>query len=165
MQAYAQFLQLMQREAADVALLLQTLDRETAAIASGDGQALEAAAAAKQELLPRLEQAASERAALLAAAGHTPNREGLEAYFAAATATAGDELAGNLNTTWAALREQLEACQNKNMANGQALEGSRRQTEQALSLLLGQKVQGDTTLYGSDGGTVKTRGNHSYAKV
>ena len=51
------------------------------------------------------------------------------------------------------------------MANGQALEGSRHQTEQALSLLLGQKVQGGTTLYGSDGGTVKTRGNHSYAKV
>lgn len=161
MQAYMQFLQLMQREADDVTVLLAALEREADAIVARDGSAIEAAAAAKQALLPRLEHAAGERAALLNAAGHTPDRQGLEAFFA----TAEGEIAERLTQTWEALRQQLEACRNKNIANGQALDGSRRQTEQALSLLLGQKADSDTTLYGSDGGTVKSRGNHSYAKV
>lgn len=154
-----QFQQLMQREAEDVARLLQALEEENNAITARDAAAIDRAVLAKQDVIPKLESHAAERARLLNDAGFSADRDGMYAYLDSVDAG----LMEPLKQQWEALREQLQACQDKNRINGQALEASRQVTQQVISLLLGQ--QPGTTTYGRDGSTKHSLGNHSYAKV
>ena len=105
--------------------MLETLARESAALESGDHDALGAATAAKAELVDSLERLESQRRALV---GHDDS----------------------LNTNeWRRLRELVGRCKEQNQRNGALLHARAENVRVALKALRGS----DPELYGATGRT------------
>lgn len=154
-----QLLAMMQRESEAVGRLLALLRAEEQALAERKVDEIERITGEKQALLGDLESFGQARERLLSAAGLSADREGFEALLARADTGIKSEL----DSAWSALRDDLAACQEQNLKNGQVLEANRRLANDVLSILLGNRE--NTELYGRDGTTTQGRGNHTYAKA
>ncbi len=157
--SYSPFTELLKREAQAVAALCEVLQGEHAALVERDATAMESTAVRKGQLVEQLNGLGEQRAALLAAAGLSPDKAGFEALLVKASGE-GEEA---LQHQWQQLREKLQHCQQQNQVNSQLLEAGRRHAEEALSLLRGQGPISE--IYGQDGARNGGGGSRSYAKV
>jgi flagellar biosynthesis/type III secretory pathway chaperone len=113
-------------------------------LASVDADRLAEQAARKSGLFEQLTDAARRRQVALSTLGFTPDRPGMEAWIAC------QPNASSLQKEWQGLREDLEAAQDINRANGQLIEEHSRVNRQALGVLLQGSGRG---VYGPDGRT------------
>ena len=102
-----------------------------------------------------------ERSKLLINKGFTDDKQGFDAYLSSLA----EDYSSVVEQTWLELQELLRACQDQNLTNGQILENSRRNTEKALSLLVGKGEEGDIDLYDEKGSTHRPFGGQSHVKV
>jgi len=159
--SHNQLQQLIQGEKELVANLLELLKHEEQVLVKRDVDGIEKAVAAKQLIISELEKLAVERSNVLKNNGCSDDKEGFEGYLSQLderTSTA-------LEQEWEQLQELLKSCQDQNQVNGHILDSSRRNTEKALSLLVGKGEEGDTRLYDEKGATDKSIGGQSHVKV
>ncbi len=135
---------LLAEERALVRAVLEALRAERQCLASVDADRLAEQAARKSGLFEQLTDAARRRQVALSTLGFTPDRPGMEAWIAC------QPNASSLQKEWQGLREDLEAAQDINRANGQLIEEHSRVNRQALGVLLQGSGRG---VYGPDGRT------------
>jgi flagella synthesis protein FlgN len=155
------FHHLIQNEKEQVSRLLALLKQEEAALVKRDVDGMEKAVAEKQLVIAELEKLAVERSNVLVVNGFSDDKQGFEGYLSSL-----DEASSStVQQQWEELQELLRTCQHQNQANGQILESSRRNTEKALSLLIGRAGESDTRLYNEKGTTNRSIGSKSHVKV
>lgn len=133
------------------------LERERAAIARHDVEALEEVVQDKRRLVQRLSHLAGEREARATAAGYSPDGEGLRRFLAAR------DTDGRLMALWSQLEAAARTCREKNRINGGLLDLSLQAVRQALELLRG----GDATaaVYGPRGDAPVVTAQRTLAKA
>lgn len=151
-----QLAKLMDQEIAAANALLQALQAETDALGR-DPEALEQAAARKQELVTNMEALHQQRCAMLQAAGCSPSRSGLEQFLQRFDVE--DRLLGR----WQRLLDVTEQCRDANLSNGAVVELSRLHLRQALALMHGHSPQ--TVAYGAGGESVAAGSSRVIAKA
>jgi len=139
-------LRLLLTEEIECAIRLEALlEAEREALNGRDTAAVERLVQDKQALLQAFEALETRRNELVAAAGFSRDRAGLEACIAWC-----DEQ-GRLGRLWSELMERIRRCQHLNRRNGAVVDISRRHVQQALTLLRGQTPV--TPLYSPAGST------------
>ncbi len=126
-----------------VQVFIDLLTQERGALLHGDIERAVATAEDKSRLAVQLAQLAQQRSRMLQAAGHTPDRSGMDAWIAAQPASAG--LAGD----WAELLRAMRAAHDANRINGLLIEAGLRANQQALAAI--RSASDMESVYGPDG--------------
>jgi flagella synthesis protein FlgN len=150
--------QILRREIKDVQGLVETLGQEYEALRQRDADNLDKVVVLKEQQLETLNALAGERAELLREAGFAADRSGFGAVLDA-------DSSGTLRTLWQSVEEALQQCQQQNQLNGKLLDVSKQQTQELLSLLLGNEAGGRTGLYDESGKTSTSFNRNTSIKV
>jgi len=139
-------LHLLLTEEIECAVRLEALlEAEGDALNGRDTATVERLVQDKQALLQTFESLETRRNGLVATAGFSRDRAGLEACIA------GCDEQGRLGRIWSELMDHVRWCQQLNRRNGAVVDISRRHVQQALTLLRGQTPV--TPLYSPAGST------------
>lgn len=138
--------------------LLAVLETEYAVVMERDTAELERVIDRKRGLIEALEELQQQNVAILGVAGIGGDRRGMEEAIGRCGTTAAE-------TAWQAMRDKILACERQNTINGKLLESSKRVTQQALSILLGNAT-GAGELYTQSGkATAPTLGGKTIVKA
>lgn len=138
--------------------LSSALDDETTALAARDTTALEAAVAAKRQMVVALDRCNASRVALLESHGFGGDLDGMEQCLRSC------DQDGRIRASWKSLLSLLEVCQRQNIVNGGVVEVNQRQVERALSILSGNDIH-HTELYDPKGRSTFTPARRHLAQA
>lgn len=130
-------------ERAALAGLVNVLEQEQDALAEGRFEELPPLAFDKDAAAGRVAAASKRRSELLERLGVKNERRAIETWIRA-------QADATLAQTWSAILRFAEAGRTLNNSNGLMVEERLRNTQQAISVLMGQSA-GASTLYGRDG--------------
>lgn len=150
---------LIQREVDSLAVLLVLLNEEHAALKVKDTDGVVSISERKRGQIELLEACAAEKAALLDEANFPTDKRGMTSYLARFPSP----MRESLEQQWRVVEERLLNCQQQNQVNGLLLDATYRNTQKALSLLLGNASQSNT--YNKQGAIQPSFGARTYAKV
>ena len=145
------FAEIVTHELEQLARLESVLDQEYESLKQRDSDALESNTAEKQQLIAAIEKDGRERLALLQNTGHGTDRGAVLAFVQAEP---------KLRRMWDELRSVLLRCQ-----HGMLIEMGRQQTQQLLSILLGEGERKNTELYDARGSTLSSFANSRSVKA
>jgi len=148
---------ILSREGEAVNALAATLEQEHEVLGQRDAEKLDEVVALKERQLEGLSNLSQERTAIMQAAGYAADKSGFQAALEADTS-------GRLSALWQSIEEALKKCQHQNQVNGKLLDVSKQQTQELLSLLLGQEANG-SGLYDQSGNTTNSFGRNTSVKV
>lgn len=138
------FAQAIQAEVGALRRFLALLDQEQALLVKGQVEDLVELAQQKHELAAEVSTLDNQRNEALAAQGLSPDRSGVEAWFAARPEAAA------ARDAWSTLIALATRAQETNDLNGELIQKRMQNTTQALEALLGTPGS-RLTLYGPDG--------------
>lgn len=148
---------IIERELALTHELGEALAAERDALQTVDPAALDLATARKQDCIESLSTLDTERHHLCAAAGLTPDRNGMDRLLLQV------DPHGKLAEKWQALLTRLETCREVNNSNGVIVRLQRRRVTEALGILNGEAA--NNAVYGDSGEVDETAGNHLHAEI
>lgn len=138
--------------------LAELLQQEFEALSATNGEAVATLTQEKLTLLMQLEAVAQRKSQLLESLGYTLGSAGLTEFLDAAASP-------ELSSRWSEIENELRACRKQNLVNGQLLETTRRQTQQLLSILVGES-DSPAELYTAKGGTtLSPLSTHTHTKA
>ena len=156
--AEQQLSETLKREIGAITRLLQSLDREYAALADQHTATLELVVRDKQNEIRLLEQISQQREQLMQRLNIHPDDGNSSQLF-------GDN--GYLSSLWRQLVSLAEQCRHKNRINGSIVETVSRQSQQALQILQGMAPEyaAATGLYDQSGHATRAAVKRSLTQV
>ncbi|MBL8393757.1 MAG: flagellar protein FlgN [Candidatus Accumulibacter sp.] len=145
-----QLLPLIEAEIATVRSFVELLEQEQQMLIDGSVDQMMELLPRKNLLGTRLTEFADQRSQVLAAAGLSADRVGLDAWFASHTEETGTR------TAWSVLLSLARQARELNRVNGEVIELRMQHNSQALDVLLG--TTGALGLYGPDGQGIPASG-------
>lgn len=152
----AKFSQIVQRELDELAKLEEILRQEHDTLKQRDSDALIEITQVKQKLIESVESFWNERLVLLQGAGYSTDKEAVLNLVSTDS---------QLVSQWDELESVLLNCQQQNQVNGLLVDMSRQQTQQLLSILLGEDSLKGAELYDAKGSTSSSFSNSQSVKV
>jgi flagella synthesis protein FlgN len=148
----------LRSERVGVQALMEVLEAERQALASGDADRLTDTAPRKRELLLHIAHLGEQRNRLLERCGVTADRRGMERLLEA------NAHAGDCRGEWDALLEMSQKAHRLNQENGAYIEAGMRANQQALSVLTSAAASASGT-YGPMGRSVSAFSSRTYASA
>lgn len=147
---------LLSKELEHAAALVKLLRNERDLLTT-DSAAVQTSAQAKQKVIDELELLHRQRVQLLADAGYSADRFGMDHYLRCA------DVPGPLQDLWDRLLAAVTECREANQVNAAIVEAGRRTVRDTLALLHGQTPGAST--YAADGQTKDGGLSRSLAKA
>ena len=148
---------LLSTELESARVLLRTLEQEFAALSRGDAESIAEATAEKQRQTLRMGQHLQMRDRFLSDNACSGGQQGTDALIAQLPVDAGAAI------LWRDLQQVALQLRDKNEINGGIIAHGQRHLRQAVAILSGQSVNGDT--YGPQGNRCAGQPSQAFAKA